>query len=75
MKYLAFWGGVFYSPPIEGIAVIARGLCGVVGLTDNFVSRANDVWGIRKRALLACAFTNLFRSSLSDLLITYFLVK
>ena len=72
MKYLAFWGGVFYSPPIEGIAVIAKGLCVVVGLTDIFARGANVVWGIKKRARLACAFTNLFRSSLSYLLITYF---
>ena len=46
MKYLCFWVGDFYSPPIGAIAVIARGLCVVVGLTDNFVSRVDDVWGI-----------------------------
>jgi hypothetical protein len=60
------------TPPIEVLAVSVMTLCVIVGLTDNFASRANDVWGIRKRAQLACAFTNLFRSSLSDLLITYF---
>lgn len=47
MKYLAFFGGDFYSPPIEGIAVIAKGLCVVVGLTDIFVSRAEIIYPVQ----------------------------
>ena len=49
-KYLCFWGGDFYSPPIEVLAIKAKTPWFIVGLTDNFTSRANDVWGIRKRA-------------------------